>query len=46
MEKKQIKIIEPETDEITITNNSEELHKLFNELKKESAIIHRKQTPS
>ncbi|ADB87231.1 MAG: hypothetical protein RXR08_03560 [Sulfolobaceae archaeon] len=46
MEKKQIKIIEPETEEVTVINNSEELHNLFEELKKESDIIHRKRIPS
>ncbi|BBG23093.1 hypothetical protein IC006_0377 [Sulfuracidifex tepidarius] len=46
MKKMQIKIIEPETDEIIVINNSEELHKLFEELKKESDVIHRKQIPS
>ena len=46
MEKKQVRVIEPETDEVLVINNIEELRRLFEELKRESELIHRKRTPS
>jgi uncharacterized protein YerC len=36
MKKIRSRVIEPETNEIIILNNSEELHKLFDDLKKEN----------
>ena len=46
MEKKQVKVIEPETDEVIVIRSDEELDRLFDELIKESELIHRKRTPS
>ncbi|BDC00265.1 hypothetical protein [Saccharolobus caldissimus] len=34
MKKIRSRVVEPETNEITIINNSEELHELFDDLKK------------
>ncbi|MGC9105967.1 MAG: hypothetical protein ACP5HQ_06060 [Thermoprotei archaeon] len=46
MEQKRLKIIEPETDEVTVISSGEELRELFEELKRESDLIHRKRIPS
>ena len=46
MEKKRVKVIRPETDEVVVVKSDEELHRLFDELIRESELIHRKRTPS
>ena len=46
MEKKQVRVIEPETDEVLVINNIEELRRLFEELKRGSEAFHRKRAPS
>ena len=46
VDKKRVKVIRPETDEVVVIRSDEELHRLFEELIKENDLIHRKRTPS
>ena len=46
MERKRVKVVRPETDEVIVIKSDEELHRLFDELIRESEAIHRKRGPS
>ena len=41
MERKRVKVLRPETDEVVVIRSDEELHRLFEELKRESEAFHR-----
>mgnify|MGYP001770711608 CR=1 FL=1 len=44
MERKRVKVIRPETNEVIVIRSDEELHRLFEGLKSESEAIHRGHT--
>ena len=44
VERKRVKVLRPETDEVVVVRSDEELHRLFEELKRESEAIHRQRT--
>ena len=41
VERKRVKVLRPETDEVIVIKSDEELHRLFEELKRESEAYHR-----